>query len=363
MPYEAHYLTPDGDLKHYYSEEEVRNAFDSKQGLLWVDISETTHEDGEFLHHIFNFHHLAIESCVDPRIFPPKVDDFGEYLFITVHGVNHVVESDVVVTAELSLFLGGHFVVSSHNYPLYSVASIKRLVEDDGRPMKRGPDFLAHSLIDAMVDNIMPTLDLMSDRTEEIEEAVIRNPQPSILEAIMQLKRSTQRLRRVMSPQREVLNRLSRGEFKLIAPNAQIFYRDVYDHVVRIEEWNQMFTDRADNALATYLSAISNRQNETMRVLAVVATIFMPLTLVAGIYGMNFEHMPELKVPWAYFAVLGFMGFIAIIAVWFFWARNWIAGGGKQIMKLKPFAVEPEKLVGYVEHFARIDKLTKRRRH
>jgi 4-alpha-glucanotransferase len=160
---------------------------------------------------------------------------------------------------------------------------------------------------------------------QDIEEETIRNPQPPTLEAILKLKRSTLRIHRVMAPQREILNRLSRGEFPIIGSEAQIYYRDIYDHLVRIEDLNQTTRDRADNALATYLSSVANRQNETMKVLSIVAAIFLPLTLVAGIYGMNFEYMPELMVPWAYFAVLGFMGIVIIGVIWWFWARNWLA--------------------------------------
>ncbi|MDD5093609.1 MAG: magnesium/cobalt transporter CorA [Dehalococcoidia bacterium] len=360
MPFEAYYLSPENDLKYHLSETDVKSIFESKQGLLWVDISATTPEDGEFLKRTFDFHHLAIENCVDPRIFPPKVDDFGDYLFVIVHGINHAAESDIVETAELEIFLGRHFVVSNHSAPLYSVESIKHLVEEaDDRPMRKGADFLVHALIDTLVDNVLPTIDRMSDRAEEIEESVIQNPQPSILEAIMQLKRSTQRLHRVMALQRETIGRLSRGEFRIIAPEAQIFYRDIYDHMVRIEEWNQILRDRADNALSTYLSSVANRQNETMRVLSIVATIFMPLTLLAGIYGMNFEHMPELGVDWAYFAVIGFMGLAGMVALWFFWARTWLGRRRWQVTNVKPFKVDPHKIIGYapaMDHIKRWQK-------
>jgi magnesium transporter len=214
--------------------------------------------------------------------------------------------------------------------------------------MRYGADFLAHTLVDTLIDNVLPTIDKMSDVAQDIEEETLRNPQPPTLEAILKLKRSTLRVHRVMAPQREVLNRLSRGEFSIIRSEAQIYYRDIYDHLVRIEDLNQTIRDRADNALATYLSSVANKQNETMKVLSIIAAIFLPLTLVAGIYGMNFEYMPELRVPWAYFAVLGFMGIVIIGVMWWFWARNWIAWGRKKPIWVRPFYVAPEKLVGYI---------------
>jgi magnesium transporter len=320
----------------------------SKEGLLWVDVAETTEDDGRFLERVFGFHQLAVEDCLSPRSRPPKIDDFGDYLFIIVHGINYAVESEIVEMAELAIFLGSHFVVSNHSLPLYSVEAVRQLVEEYGRPMKRGTDFMAHALIDALIDNVLPTIDKMGDIAEEIEEEVIRNPQQPTLEAIMKLKRSTLRIHRVMAPQREVLNRLSRGDFPVIRQETQMFYRDIYDHLVRIEDFNQTIRDRTDNALATYLSSVANRQNEAMKTLAIVATIFLPLTLLAGIYGMNFGNMPELRWEWGYFAVLGFMGIIIAITIWRFRASKWITWGRRQVRQAWTFAVEHEKLIGYL---------------
>jgi magnesium transporter len=348
MPFTAYYLSPDGKLQRDLTETEIKAAFDSRQGLLWVDIVETTQEDGRMLEQALNLHPLAIEDCLSPNIHPPKIDDFGDYLFIIVHGINYAAESEIVETAELSIFLGPNFMVSNHNYPMYSVEAVRRGVEDNGRLMKRGVNFLAHALIDTLIDNISPTVDRMAELSEEIEEEAIRGPQQATLEAILKLKRSTLRIHRIMAPQREVLNRLSRGEFPLIKREAQIFYRDIYDHLVRIEDLNLSIRDGADNALANYLSSLANRQNETMKVLSMVATIFLPLTLLAGIYGMNFEYMPELTWHWGYFAVLGVIAAVIIGAIWWFWARNWITWGRRRIKRVRPFAVEPKKLAGYL---------------
>ena len=348
MALKAFYLNPEGTLQCDIDAKDITRAFKSNQGLLWVDICEATNEESAILEGDFGFHHLAVEDCASGRVHPPKVDDFGDHIFVIVHGINHMSESDIVETAELRLFLGTHFVVSVHDVPLYSLSSIESLVEKDGRPMKRGADLLAYELVDALVENVMPTIDRMSDVAEEIEEEVIRKPQQPTLEAILKLKRSTLRIHRVMSPQREVLNRLSRGDFEIITDKARIFYRDVHDHIVRIEDLNQTLRDRSDNALATHLSSIANRQNETMKVLSIVAAIFLPLALLAGIYGMNFENMPELSWKWGYFAVLGFMGAVVVGVVWWFWARGWIARERRRVTRLRPFAVDPEKLIGHI---------------
>ena len=350
MSFKAFYLSAEGDFKRGLNEDEIRTAYQSGKGLLWVDISETTEQDGEFLARNFNFHHLAIEDCVSPSIHQPKIDDFGDYLFIIVHGIKHNGESPIVETTEFEFFLGHNCLVTNHNDPIYSVDSIIKIVEEDGRPMRRGADFLAYTLIDALIDHVFPTIDKMSEFADQIEQEVIRNPQQSTLEAIMMLKRSVIRLHRVMAPQREVLNRLSRPEFPIIGDDAHIFYRDIYDHIVLIEDLGQSLRDRADHVLAIHLSAVAYRQNEYMRILSLMATIFLPLALVAGIYGMNFEYMPELSWHWGYFAVIGFVGFVIISVISWFWFRRWIMWGRGQVVRVRPFAVERDKLTGYLEH-------------
>jgi magnesium transporter len=234
-------------------------------------------------------------------------------------------------------------------------------VKDNGRLLKRGVNFLTHALIDSLIDNILPTVDKMAEMAEEIEEEAIRGPQQTTLEGILKLKRSTLRIHRIMAPQREVLNRLSRGEFSIIKREAQIFYRDIYDHLVRIEDLNQSIRDGADNAMANYLSSVANRQNETMKVLSMVATIFLPLTLVAGIYGMNFEYMPELTWHWGYFAVLALIGVVILGAIWRFWVSNWITWGRRRTRRVKSFTVEPKMLAGYIGKALKPSKLRRRR--
>ncbi|MFC1860356.1 magnesium/cobalt transporter CorA [Chloroflexota bacterium] len=353
MPFNAYYLTPEGELHRELTEDEVKSSFESDKGLLWVDISETSNEDGQFLERVFKFHQLAIEDCISTNIHSPKVDDFGDYLCMILHGVNYAVESEVVETTELAIFLGKNYVVSSHSYPMLSVESVKQLIERDGQPMRRSTDFLVYSIIDPLIDNVMPTIDKMTEIGEDIEEEVIRQPQQPTLEAILKLKRSAVHLHRVMAPQREVLNRISRGDFKLIGEDARIFYRDIYDHIVRIEDLNQTVRDMTDNALATYMSSIANKQNEVMKILSIVAAIFLPLGLITGIFGMNFTNMPELNLSWGYYAVVGFIGFAILIILGLFWARGWVNWGRKRISIPKTFRVDKSKLLGHVGRLRR----------
>jgi len=345
MPRTSYYLT-DGDLRRDLDDAAIDEALQSGRGLLWVDLIAPSAEDGRFLESTFGFHHLAVEDCLSRRLHSPKVDDFGEHLFVLVHGVNHAVE-DVVQTTELAIFLGRNFVVTSHAARLYSVEAVRAMVEDDARPMRRGADFLAHAFIDALIDNILPTIDRMTEVAEEVQEEAIHKPQPVTLDTILRLNRSSLRVHRVIAPQREMLNRLARGEFEVISQQALIFYRDVYDHLVRIEDLNQTVRDESNNALSTYLSSIAIQQNETMKVLSAVASIFLPLSLVAGVYGMNFEHMPELGWPWAYFGVLAFMGAAIVISTWWFLTHGWIRVRPRPVVHVPRFAVDPNALLGH----------------
>lgn len=347
MSFSAWYLTEAGDLHRGLGEAEIAATLRSPKGLLWVDVTAASAEDGRFLEATFGFHHLAVEDCLSSRVHAPKVDDFGDHLFLLVHGVDHAVE-DVVQTTELALFLGPDFVVTSHTAPLYSVNSVRAMVEDDARPMRRGADFLAHALIDALIDNVLPTIDRMTEVTEEVQEEAIHHPEPSTLDTILRLNRSSLRVHRVIAPEREMLNRLARGEFAVVSREALIFYRDIYDHLLRIEDLNQTIRDEANNALSTYLSSIAIQQNETMKIFSAVACIFLPLTLIAGIYGMNFEHMPELAWGWAYFAVLAFMAAAIVVSTWWFMTHGWIRLRPRPVGHVPRFGVDPSAILGHV---------------
>ena len=347
MSMRVYYLPPDGELQRDLTEDDIRRILQSREGLLWIDYTAPTVADGEFLENVFGFHHLAVEDCLSTRLHAPKIDDFSDHLFIVVHGIDHAAAQDIVRTTEMTLFLAPHFVVSTHSTPLYSIDSVRARTEDDARPLRRGADFLAHALIDSLIDNILPTIDRMAEVTEEVQEEAIDRPDQSTLDAILRLNRSALRIHRAIAPQREVVNRLARGEFPIISADAVIFYRDVYDHLVRIEDLNLTIRDEANGALTTYLSAVAIRQNETMKVLSAVASIFLPLTLVAGIYGMNFENMPELGWGWGYFGVLAFIGAAMLASLFWFWRAGWLTFGKRRAVPERRFSVEPAQLLGY----------------
>jgi magnesium transporter len=319
------YLTPKGELVTEFDTTQIPDILGSGEGLLWIDIEENTPEDGEFLGNYFPFHPLAVADCVSKNIHPPKIDEFDDHLFIIIHGINYCVESEIEETTELALFVGKNYLVTSHDVPMRSVEStLRRVQTKGGRLMRRGADMLAYEILDALVDNIIPVIEELQETLGKVETEALQDPQKDTLGRVLQVKKSILALNRVMSPQREVVNNLSRGLYPFISDGAQIYYRNIYDHLVRIESLNQDLRDLADSILATYLSSVSNRMNQVMKVLSIVAAIFLPLALIAGIYGMNFVNMPELQWRFGYFVIIGVMAALAGGLVFYFRKKKWL---------------------------------------
>jgi magnesium transporter len=192
------------------------------------------------------------------------------------------------------------------------------------RALERGAAFIAHGILDRMVDAYLPIVDAWDEEVDAIEAAVIENPTREVLSRIFTLKRALQRLRRVALHQREVLHRLSRGEFELVPESALPFYRDVYDHFLRVNDLIESYRDLVTSALEAYLTVQANRMNEVMKTLTIVATILLPLTFIAGVYGMNFDHIPELHWRYGYAFAWALMIGIGSAMLWLFRRRGWI---------------------------------------
>ncbi len=319
------YLRKDGAVTSPVSEDAIRQTLASGEALLWIDLEAASEDEATaLLRDIFGFHHLAIEDCFNSHIDPAKIDDYGDYVFIIAQAISSGQEAKRIETTELDLFLGPNYVVSFHSQPLPFIDEIRRRCEKNGLDMARGADFLAHSLIDELVDDYQPLVEELDDALQQVEEQVLAEPRKSFLADILLLKRNVQRLRRTLLPQRDMVNRVARGEFpKLVRQETYIYFRDVYDHVVRVEEMVESVRDLADGVLNSYLSSINNRMNDVMKTLSVVATILLPLTFVASIYGMNFQHMPELAWRYGYYVMLGVMATIALTLVVIFRRRRW----------------------------------------
>jgi magnesium transporter len=315
---------PDGSLLSPADPEAVRQALTSGEGLLWIDLEAPSEEEASLLREVFHFHHLAIEDCFNSHIDPAKIDDYGDYLFIIAQAITNPEQSARLETTELDFFLGRNYVVSFHGQPLPFVQELRRRCEKNGLELSRGADFLAHALLDTLVDDYQPLVEVLDEALEQVEEQVLAEPRKSFLQEILLLKRNVQRLRRTLIPQRDVVNRIARGEFpNVIREDTYVYFRDVYDHVVRVEELVESVRDLADGVLNSYLSAINNRMNDVMKTLSVVATILLPLTFIASIYGMNFQNMPELNWHYGYYVAVGMMVTVALGLMVLFRRRRW----------------------------------------
>ncbi|MBI3805774.1 MAG: magnesium/cobalt transporter CorA [Nitrospirae bacterium] len=294
---------------------------DSKN-QVWVDLEAATAAESEILSSVFHFHPLAIEDCISETLLP-KIDDYRDYIFLVLHG-SRAGDDQRFATAEMNFFLGPNYLVSYHDEPSRSIAKAKERCVKQGPSITHGVDFLLHEILDTMVDNYFPVLDQFDSAIDRIEEEVFSHPDRATLNKIFTLKKEIMHLRRVASPQREILNRLSRDNFPVISPKAAIYFRDIYDHLARITDLAESYRDLITSALDAYLSVISNRLNEIMKVLTIFTATLMPLTLITGIYGMNFDNIPELHTRYGYFVVLGIMLIVTAGMLHFFRKKKWL---------------------------------------
>jgi magnesium transporter len=303
----------------------LSQALADEKGLLWVNMEKPTAEEEALLSEVFHFHHLAIEDCISQGHHLPKIDDYRDYLFIITHGISHGSPQTQLRTSELHMFLGRNYVVTVHWAQLRGVASVRERCHEDMSLLERGSDFLTYTILDAQVDDFMPVLDRLSERISEIENEALQNPTQKVSARILHFKRDVSTLKRIAAPQLEITNRLSRKEFSIINEPMLIYFRDIYDHLARVENLTESLMNLGEGVLNTYLATVSTRQNEVMKVLSIVASIFLPLTLLASIYGMNFRNMPELQWHYGYYGIWAVMVVIgAGLFTYFKIKRKWL---------------------------------------
>jgi magnesium transporter len=292
--------------------------------LHWLDLEDPTPEEAIVLESAFRFHPLAIEDCLS-EVNHPKIDDYESYLFIIVNGVLHEVPEEQLVTRELDVFLGPNYLVTHHRGPMPSI-SYARALCDKGliAAMPKGVDFLLHLILDRLFERYVPVLDAIEDRIQLTQIEVFENPTRETLDRIFRLKNQVLHLRRTSMPQRDILHRLARTEFRVVSRKAAFYFRDVYDHVYRILEAAYSYQDLVQSTLDAYLSAVNNRLNETMKRLTVIGALLMPLTVITSLYGMNFRYMPELGWRYGYPMVLGLMAAVSIGLIMWFKRKRWI---------------------------------------
>jgi magnesium transporter len=313
-----------------FTRDDLSGLIAEPTNVVWVDMCGETVEDQEeakeVLLNVFGFHPLTVEDCLETRN-QPKVEGFDTYLYFIVHGIKPgQTHATNFATKELDGYLGGNFVVTFHVERFRTIKTVKQHVRSSTFICQRGPAYLLHHILDVLVDLYMPIVDDFDHEITSLEERVIgmRRNTNAVLGDIMDLRRSVARLKRISSRQLEVLYRMSHGEFPVIPPAVIPFFRDVHDHLTRISDLAEGYRDLVGSLFDIHFAVVGNKTNEVMKTLAVLSAILLPLTLIAGIYGMNFENMPELKSPNGYYYTLTAMAVITLILLIYFWRRGWI---------------------------------------
>jgi magnesium transporter len=283
------YRTQDGQIRTDLRSDEFRAALQDMEGLLWVDmVSEPPDACRSILHDTFGFHLLAVDDALE-EAHVPKVDDWGEYIYLVMHAVVFDQEANEPLnTLELDVFMGKNYLVTYQAQPTAAAERVWTSGQRDVRHLQQGAEHLLYKLADELVADYMPVVEAMDEAIDRIEDEIFDNPGPALLGHIFTLKRALLHLRRIIAPQREVLNKLARGDYAVIDPEDRVFYRDVYDHLVRLYDITEGLRDLVGSALDTYLSVVSNRMNEVMKTLTVITTLFLPVSFLVGFFGTNF---------------------------------------------------------------------------
>jgi magnesium transporter len=319
----------DYDETHHQELESVGvedcSKFKEKPTVTWLNVTGI-HEVRiiEKLGQYFDLHPLLMEDIVHTGQ-RPKLEDYEKYLFVVLEMLFYDQGENEVLAEQVSLVLGPTFVISFQESEGDVFNALReRIRTAKGRIRKLGSDYLAYSLIDAIVDNYFLVLEKIGERIEVLQDEVLSDPGPETLLVIQETKRDLIFLRKCVWPLREAISALQRIESSLITQSVTPYLRDVYDHTIQIIDNIESFRDMASATLDIYLSSVSNKMNEVMKVLTIIATIFIPLTFVAGIYGMNFKYMPELEWRWGYFAVWGIVVVLAVLMLIGFRRKRWL---------------------------------------
>ena len=260
---------------------------------VWVDLSQPTPEEARILSDPFHFHQLAVEDALS-ELHHPKIESYGDYLYLILHGIDFSASEHCFRTQDIDFFLGAQYLVTVHPGVSRSIGKVGGACSRDSRVLGEGPGMLLYRIVDTMVDNYRPEVDQLSERLDTLEDEVFERPNPELARRILNFKKDISSLRQVVMPQRDAVGRLARREFPLISEQLAYGFRDVHDHLVRLSDESMFFQDRITSILDAHLSAVSNQLNQVMKVLTIIATLFMPLTVFTGMYGMNVSlpHLP-----------------------------------------------------------------------
>jgi magnesium transporter len=292
--------------------------------LVWVVMDDPTPEESRILGEVFHIHELAIEDALN-AIHHPKIESYGGYLYLILHGIDFEAAQHRFQTKDVDFFLAPQFLITVHHGPSRSIDKLTGICERNGQLLGEGTAALMHRIVDAMVDNYRPEIEKLQQRLDTLEAEVFEKPNPKLARQILDFKRDVASLRQVVLPQRDAVGRLARREFPQISEQLAYRFRDVHDHLVRLSDEAIFFQDRISGILDAHLSAVSNQLNAVMKVLTLISTIFLPLTVLTGMYGMNVKlpHMPG-GDPWQFWWVVGIMVALSAGMLAYFRGRGWI---------------------------------------
>lgn len=293
------------------------------ESVTWLNI--TGLQDTKLIEEIqtkFNIHPLICEDILSTNQ-RPKIEIFDDYIVVIVHMLT--LKEDILESDQVSIIIGKHYLLSFKETPADIFSMVKQRIRNGkGRIRKNTSDYLAYALIDIIIDNYFTVLEKISDSMELLEDGLITNPSHKTLQTIIALKHELLLMRKSIWPLREVINRLNKSETSLITSQTEPFIRDLYDHTIQIIDTIETLRDFTSGMVDLHLSSASNRMNQIMKVLTIISTIFIPLTFLAGLYGMNFQNLPELRWQYGYFVLLGFMFVLSCIMMYFFYKKGWL---------------------------------------
>ena len=291
---------------------------------VWVDMDEPTPDEARILSDVFHFHELSVEDALS-EVHSPKIESYGDYLYLILHGIDFRASEHCFTTKDVDFFLGAQYLVTVHAGESRSITKVGGFCTKDDRIVGEGPGVLLYRIVDTMVDNYRPEIEKLEERLDEIETEVFERPNAGLARRILDFKRDISSLRQVVLPQRDAVGRLARREFPLISEQLSYRFSDEHDHLVRLSDEAMFFQDRITSILDAHLSAVSNQLNQVMKVLTIIATLFMPLTFVTGLYGMNVD-LPHFGLGGTtmFWMLMVVMLAISFGMLMFFRARRWL---------------------------------------
>lgn len=294
-----------------------------EDSILWVDMSKPTDEESYVLTHDFKFHPLAIEDVISEKS-GTKIDDYDSYLFLVFNIVDYVGREEGLKISELDFFLSRRSLVTVHYDDHRLFDYLYSRVQRGDQVISKGSDHIFHAIIDAVVDNYNTTMDIFEYELDQIEEEVLGSFDDDSLKSIFALGRDIVELKRIVRPQREVVNQLSRRRFDLVSTDLTAYFSDIHDHLVQVNELADAHREIVNSSLVVYYSSISTKTNQIIKVLTLLTAIFIPPTFLVGLWGMNFVNMPELDTKFGYFASLGVIAVIMVGMALFFKKKKWL---------------------------------------